>query len=1640
MPAEKGIFLDVLPRFDMAALAVILSKVEGMFKRSGSAIGATFGSEAQAAIVKAAEAKVRATNLASDADLRAERAAHAHEVANQRLSEVTKKLTDATTGLVTKNSMLTRAVYANADAAKAATLAQRDLTRARELAAAASEAHDAKVAASAKNASNAMRAFNIAGVAALGGFAYAFADSTKAAGDFQLAMTKLTAAGGESAQNIQYVQKSILQLAGQVGNSAQELGNSMFLVEKAGYRGKDGIEVLTAAAQLANAEGADLNDTIQGLTTSMRDFNIPVSNAADVASKMNVAAGLAKTTLQEFSSALHNVEPTASVAGVKLNEVYAAMARITQSGAGADQASEWLNNTIGHLMNINGPQKNVLRQLGLDPVGLETDLRKPEIGMTGVIQEITNKIRDSLNPQQQVVLDTQFKSVAAMQSIQEVYNKLTPVARQYADAVKSGQFTPEELRGKKATAQNDPRLDTWIKQYHEIDNVNKSLKQNQGDLMGVAEAFAKAFGTDSALKVVSLIAGLDKNSEQYQAMQKDLEGIAKAQSEADGTVKGFNETQGTLNKKLADAKAGFGAAVIELGYAFIPAMTTAANVLKSVAEFMGEHTIILGTLIGSLGLLGGAWVALKIKMLGGGMWDLLKGAQAAAVTGQNFLTTAALRTAAAFGSQSAAAKLAAIDTEAAATKQVASEATVAGSATEASAALGGEGPAALAGAQGVEAAAAEEVVAEDSVTAAAGTAQTALLGVGKVLGALAIPASLLEIMQWERGHEKQTAKDQGKTASAPIGPRGMMVPVAPPNPKGLPTPGLVEDGADSTKADHPSQRQLDDVQTRKLADNASINGIPGDLPEWLKSIMAGTPGADVPQSIDQPSDIYNPGDFGGGKGGKGGAGRKPVIGAPAAPAGTKNDPLYIDPTVIADGFDKSEAGKATVDGAKKTDNIGYSYDPFEKNGHGHGLPGIASLMATFAANLAFGNPYGQLHPEKRTKNAASDFSSDDSDVSDVSNADLQQQLDKMAAMSPTEREEMKNSIKLKKAIREYQKAQRTYVHDLKKYGESDDRTLNAEDSVQSALDNISSAYSGQLNAGDNAAARLAEDQARGVPTKDPLRYQRDQATAAAYSNQNNPDDYVGNDGYDGAAGNTASSGYAGDNYGGKGKLAGASVTYTPDWMIQHGFPALFQKNNPNNPTNIPAQIQQLAADYGLTAQDHIDSTLHGGLSAPGVNTIDPMGSWAFDFYPHPGDPQGEARMENLAKWAESPENIGNIAQLIHRGGGRDWGVAGGQNVGGAIGQGSYYNTGEGYNVHGDHDHIAFATLPGSGFNGGEIFGTSGGDASMAYTVGGNSSYGGGYGGGSGGSSLSSATISVGSATINVGGGGVSTGGSAGTGGPASPSAVDSSAVNTGASSPGVPAAVSDGLPGLPGSSAPSLGGVHGASRGALPGPGSPGLQLPGAASPGAAASAANPGGGAAPQVAPPVTPGGQQMTTGSGKGAGVSGGLPGMAEGAAAAAANAFAPGSGAAVQIATQEANRAVGAIGQYAGIAASGLIDTFKVHDPDGGGSGKNSGWLDKIYGGIAGAHPSVPNGAGDSADAVKPKDDKSQTADQASDSSAPVKTDDANGQGGQNGQKNPQGGPQVNIENYHAYNGDQSGGADLARQFMAVAPTPF
>lgn len=704
------VYLDIESRVDERAAAAAARKLIEQFSHVGNqisrdmgkslsgALAAVDGSAARAQLMELQAEYRRLADVEAESARRMVRSFGQVEVAQKRLNEVTDKYGADSSRAASANVAL-------ADSHARAAKAQRDQVDAMV----ASEAAHARLGSSADDAGKSLTNLqkigsspivNAVGIGSVAAFGTAAFEAAKKAGDFQQQMIRLQASAGESGANLKTVSDGILKMAGQVGYSASALANGMYTVEKAGYHGADGINVLTSAAQLANAENADLGTVISGLTTTMNDYNIPVSQAADLASKLNVAVSLAKTNLQDFTGALHSVEPVAMTAHVGIDQVYGDLARLTQSGMGPDQASQNMAQTIRNFMRPNAQMRDALGKLGLSAHELQVELGTPGVGLNGVLGQIAGRIRELGGPDGQVAISAFYKNADATNALNTAYQALSPQAKGIADQLNqlnaSGAAAPSGLLKELRTeAKIDPQLQQWIAMRTTVDGLSSNLKKLQPDLETVQQLLGETTGGAETLNVLAQLYGTPEDAQKTAAAVAQ---VSQATADAKGDVKGFSDVQKGLNAQMSDAKAAFGAAAIKLGDDFIPTLTLAAHGLHDVADVLEQHPALAEAAATAVGLFGTAWLAIK-------GYNIASTVLGPIATGIGTLITR-------FGAADTAAATAATT-------------------------MRGMGAAAQEGVAGVQTAAAEEVVAEDDVAAAGGRARSAL-----AFGAAAIAAQL----------------------------------------------------------------------------------------------------------------------------------------------------------------------------------------------------------------------------------------------------------------------------------------------------------------------------------------------------------------------------------------------------------------------------------------------------------------------------------------------------------------------------------------------------------------------------------------------------------------------------------------------------------------------------------------------------------------------------------------------------------------------------------------------------------------------------------------------------------------------------------------------------------------------------------
>jgi TP901 family phage tail tape measure protein len=428
--------------------------------------------------------------------------------------------------------------------------------------------------------------------AAAGGIA------VKMAGDYDQATMRLVTSANESRQNLDMVRQGMLEMAGQVGYSADELATAMYKVESGGQHGADGLKVLKAAAEGAKTENADLTTVADAVTTALIDYHLKADDAATVTSKMVQATASGKMTFEELSGSLSSVAPLASAAHISLDDMLGTLASMTSHGISAQQATQNMADAIRHLQSPTAGMRQEMATLGIDASDVAAKLG--ERGLAGTMQMLQQAISKSMPPgSEKVFLD-----------LKNAVSQSTPAVQGLAQKVMDGSismaaFTKQAKELDPISAKQATSFATLAGQTHQLGQAHMSGEQV---MQTYGQAMQKAMGDATGLKVALMTTG--ENADYTNDAIKNISG---ATSEAGGHVKGWAEIQSEFNTKLSQAKDGLGALAISIGEKLLPVASKIVGVFADATKWMTEHQTVAIIVAGIIGVvLVAAFVALGI--------------------------------------------------------------------------------------------------------------------------------------------------------------------------------------------------------------------------------------------------------------------------------------------------------------------------------------------------------------------------------------------------------------------------------------------------------------------------------------------------------------------------------------------------------------------------------------------------------------------------------------------------------------------------------------------------------------------------------------------------------------------------------------------------------------------------------------------------------------------------------------------------------------------------------------------------------------------------------------------------------------------------------------------------------------------
>ncbi|MFE2346131.1 phage tail tape measure protein [Kitasatospora cineracea] len=349
---------------------------------------ATAGAGAAAAQRTAAAAAEAATRAGEAQVVQAGRAASAQEAAGRAAALAERTSAGAAQAAATASAARASLATTEEQAARRAGAA------ALELGAAQTEAAAAAQAATAARVSGLLKGGLLLGAILAAGVAGAISLEREMA-------NVLTISEQIDGRNVSAFTDQIVRLSTELPQTASQLAQGLYQVVSTGFDGAEALSIVKVAAQGASAGLTSTETAATALLGVLKAYGLPASQAADVMDIMFQTVNKGVISFEELSQQLGDVVPMAAAAGIKFEDLSAALAAITLSGIPAAEAATSLNMLMSRLMKPTQDLAALISDLGYESAasalaqdGLYVVMGKIEKATGGQAEATVNLFKD----------------------------------------------------------------------------------------------------------------------------------------------------------------------------------------------------------------------------------------------------------------------------------------------------------------------------------------------------------------------------------------------------------------------------------------------------------------------------------------------------------------------------------------------------------------------------------------------------------------------------------------------------------------------------------------------------------------------------------------------------------------------------------------------------------------------------------------------------------------------------------------------------------------------------------------------------------------------------------------------------------------------------------------------------------------------------------------------------------------------------------------------------------------------------------------------------------------------------------------------------------------------------------------------
>lgn len=225
----------------------------------------------------------------------------------------------------------------------------------------------------------------------------------------QTPVALLRALTGASPTEARGLQTQGRQLSLGTGISQEELAQAAYFISSSGFSGRGAQQVLNASAIASQAGLGSTKNFADLLTSSLQAYGEEASRAMKYTDVFTATVREGKAEPEQLAKSLGLVLPIAAAAGVRIEEVGAAIATITRTGSTAPQAVTQLKQTISNLIDPSKEAKTALKELGLAPQEIANRLKSEGLG--SVLKDID--ARATASGSRETILSQIFGNIRA---------------------------------------------------------------------------------------------------------------------------------------------------------------------------------------------------------------------------------------------------------------------------------------------------------------------------------------------------------------------------------------------------------------------------------------------------------------------------------------------------------------------------------------------------------------------------------------------------------------------------------------------------------------------------------------------------------------------------------------------------------------------------------------------------------------------------------------------------------------------------------------------------------------------------------------------------------------------------------------------------------------------------------------------------------------------------------------------------------------------------------------------------------------------------------------------------------------------------------------------------------------------------